>query len=177
MTQSKWTVDASHSALEFSVKHMMISRVRGVFNEFDANIQADPTDLTDATIEFNVDVASIDTRNNDRDEHLRSDDFFAVEKYPKMTFKATDIREKEDNHYAVTGDLTIRDTTNPVTFDMSFEGEQTDPWGNTVAGFRGETSINRKEFGLTWNATLEKGGVLVGDEVKINLELELHKTE
>jgi len=175
MTKTKWNVDAAHSEIGFSVKHMMISKAKGTFNDFDANIEMDPNNLEDASIEFTIDVKSIDTKNEDRDNHLRSDDFFDVDNYPKITFNATDIKKKSEEQYDVTGDLTMRGTTKPVTFDITFGGEQTDPWGNTVAGFSGETSINRKEFGLTWNATLEKGGVLVGEDVKINLELELHK--
>ena len=175
MAKTKWTVDTNHSEIGFSVRHMMISTAKGVFNDFDANIEMDPNNLEDANIEVSIDVNSIDTRNEDRDNHLRSDDFFDVENHPKIIFKATDIQKKNDNNSDVTGDLTLRGTTKPVTFDITFGGEQTDPWGNTVAGFSGETSINRKEFGLTWNSTLETGGVLVSEDVKINLELELQK--
>jgi len=176
MAKTIWTVDATHSSIEFVVRHMMISRAKGVFNMYDAKVEADPEDLTDATIEFSVDVNSIDTRHQDRDDHLRSADFFDVENHPDMTFQATDIKKKSENNYDVTGDLTIRGTTKSVTFDMTFEGQSKDPMsGNEVAGFSGNGKLNRKDFGLTWNTTLETGGVLVGDEVKINLELELHK--
>ncbi|TQS75751.1 YceI family protein [Ornithinibacillus gellani] len=175
MSKVKWTVDAGHSMLEFSVKHMMISRVKGVFNDFEANILADPQDLTDAEIEFTVDLGSIDTRKKDRDDHLRSADFFDVENHPQMNFKATDIQKTSENEYDVTGDMTIRGTTKPVTFNMTFEGQHKDPWGNEVAGFSGHGKLNRKEFGLTWNATLETGGVLVGEDININIEIEAHK--
>lgn len=175
MSKVKWTVDAGHSMLEFSVKHMMISRVKGVFNEFEANILADPQDLTDAEIEFTVDLSSIDTRKKDRDDHLRSADFFDVENHPQMNFKATNIQKTSENEYDVTGDMTIRGTTKPVTFHMTFEGQHKDPWGNEVAGFSGHGKLNRKEFGLTWNATLETGGVLVGEDININIEIEAHK--
>jgi len=176
MAKTTWNVDVAHSSIEFVVRHMMISRAKGVFNVYDAKIEADPEDLTDATIEFSVDVNSIDTRQQDRDDHLRSADFFDVENHPHMTFQAIDIKKKSKNNYDVTGDLTIRGTTKPVTFDMTFEGQSKDPMsGNEVAGFSGSAKLNRKDFGLTWNTTLETGGVLVGDEVKINLELELHK--
>jgi polyisoprenoid-binding protein YceI len=175
MTKSVWTVDKSHSSLEFTVKHMMISKVRGVFNEFDAVVEADPNDLTDAKIEFSVNVNTIDTRNEDRDNHLRSNDFFDMENHPKMTFVATEIKRKSGDNYDVTGDLTLRGVTKPVTFDMTMEGVNKDPWGNEVAGFSGTGKLNRKDFGLVWNAALETGGVLVGEDVKINIEIEAHK--
>ncbi|ASK63693.1 hypothetical protein CFK37_16780 [Virgibacillus phasianinus] len=175
MAKVKWNVDAAHSSLEFVVKHMMISKAKGVFNDFEAEIEADPENLEDAKIEFNVDISSIDTRKKDRDDHLRSADFFDAENHPKMTFVATDIKKKSDNNYDVTGDLTIRGTKKPVTFDIDYEGTGKDPWGNEVAGFSGSTKISRKEFGLTWNAALETGGVMVGDEVKINVEIEAVK--
>jgi polyisoprenoid-binding protein YceI len=175
MTKAVWNIDKSHSSLEFTVKHMMISKVKGVFNEFDATVEADVNDLTDATVEFSVDLKSIDTRNEDRDNHLRSNDFFDIESHPKMTFVASDIKKKSDNEYDVVGDLSLRGVTKPVTFDLTMEGVHKDPWGNEVAGFSGSTKLNRKDFGLVWNAALETGGVLVGEEVKINIELEAHK--
>lgn len=176
MAKTTWTIDTTHSSIEFVVKHMMISKAKGVFNIYDAKIKADPKDLTDATIEFSIDVNSIDTRQKDRDDHLRSADFFDVENHPHMTFQATDIKKKAENNYDVTGDLTIRGTTKPVTFDITFEGQSRDPMsGNEVVGFSGNGKLKRTDFGLTWNTALETGGVLVGDEVKINLELELHK--
>lgn len=177
MAKANWKVDASHSSLEFEVKHMMISKVKGVFNDFNATIVADVNDLTDAEIEFTVALNSIDTRNDDRDNHLRSGDFFDVDNYPQMFFKATDIRMKATNVYEVIGDLTIRGVTKQVPFMINFMGQHKDPWGNEVAGFSGESTINRKDFGLTWNAALETGGVLVGEDIKINIELEAHKVE
>ncbi|SFB39548.1 Polyisoprenoid-binding protein YceI [Lentibacillus halodurans] len=178
MAKTAWNVDTVHSEVGFSVKHMMISKAKGTFNEFDAVIEADPDDLTDSKVEATIDVSSIDTRNKDRDDHLRSADFFDVENHPKATFTATDIEKKSDNNYDVTGDLTLVGTTKPVTFNVVFEGQSKDPMsGNMVAGFSGETTINRKDFGLTWNAAVETGGVLVGDEVKINFEIEAHKAE
>ena len=127
MTKAKWVVDPVHSNVDFSVKHMMISRVKGTFHQFDATIEADPTDLTTANIEFSVDLSSIDTRNKDRDGHLLSADFFDVEKHPKMTFKATKIIKKDEGEYEVTGELTIRGTTREETFDVEFEGVAKDP--------------------------------------------------
>ncbi|WP_163970848.1 YceI family protein [Oceanobacillus halotolerans] len=176
MTKAVWNVDKAHSEVGFSVKHMMISKAKGSFNEFDATIEADPEDLTDAKIEFTIDVNSIDTRQQDRDDHLRSADFFDVENYPKVEFVATDIKKKSDNNYDVTGDLTLKGTTKPVTLDVVVEGPSKDPMsGNEAAGFSGSTKINRKDFGLTWNVAVETGGVLVGEEVTINFEIEAHK--
>ncbi|WP_047982189.1 YceI family protein [Ornithinibacillus contaminans] len=175
MAKAVWAIDKGHSSLEFSVKHMMMSKVKGVFNDFEATVEADVNDLTDAKIEFTVDLNSIDTRKEDRDNHLRSGDFFDVENYPTMTFVATTINKTADNLYDVTGDLTIRGVTKPVTFEITVEGVHKDPWGNEVAGFTGEGKLNRKDFGLVWNAALETGGVLVGEDVTINIELEAHK--
>lgn len=176
MAKAKWVVDTVHSSIDFSVKHMMISTVKGTFHNFDASIEADPTDLTTADIEFNVDVASIDTRNSDRDNHLRAADFFDAEQYPKMTFKSTNIVKKSENEYDVTGDLTIRGTTHPETFSVTFEGQSKDPMsGSEKAGFSGEGKIKRSDYGLEWNVALETGGVLVGDEIKISLEIEAAK--
>ncbi|HEU5140494.1 MAG TPA: YceI family protein [Bacillales bacterium] len=173
MAKSNWKVDPAHSSLDFSVKHMMISKVKGTFHDFGASVEADPADLTDANIQFTVDVSSIDTRNGDRDGHLKSGDFFNAEEYPEMTFQSTNITKKSDGEYDVTGDLTIRGTTRPATFELTFEGQSKDPMsGNHVVGFSGEGKINRSEFGLEWNAALETGGVLIGDEVKIFIEIE-----
>lgn len=176
MTKTVWNVDTAHSEIGFSVKHMMISKAKGSFDDFSAEIEADVDDLTDSKVEVKIDASSINTRQEGRDEHLRSADFFDVEKYPNITFVATDIKKKSDNNYDVTGDFTMVGTTKPVTIDVVFEGQSKDPMsGNTVAGFSGETTINRKDFGLTWNAAVETGGVLVGDEVKIHIEIEAHK--
>lgn len=177
MTNSKWTVDSAHSSVEFSVKHMMIAKVKGVFNEFIANIEANPTDLTTAKIDFTVDLASIDTRNKDRDAHLRSADFFDVENNPSMTFKSTGIENTGDGEYDVTGDLTIAGVSRSETFSVTFEGQGKDPWGNEKVGFSAEGKINRSDYGLTWNAALETGGVLVGDAIKISLQIEAGKAE
>ncbi|GGB48791.1 hypothetical protein F3157_18980 [Virgibacillus dakarensis] len=176
MAKSTWLIDPVHSSLEFVVKHMMVSKAKGVFQDFEATVVADPEDLTNAEIEFVIDVNSINTRKEDRDNHLRSADFFDVENHPKMTYKVTDITKKSAHHYDVTGDLTIRGTTKPVTFDVTFEGQHKDPMsGNIVAGFSGTAEINRKDFGLTWNAALETGGVVVGEKVKLNVEIEAQK--
>jgi polyisoprenoid-binding protein YceI len=175
MALTKWAVDTAHSSIDFSVKHMMVSRTKGTFHNFEASVEADPSDLTTANIEVAIDLDSIDTRNNDRDNHLKSADFFDVENYPKITFKSTDIKKTDDGEYDVTGDMTIHGTTKPVTLNVEFEGQGKDPWGNEVAGFSGEGKIKRSDFGLTYNAALETGGVLIGDDVKISIQIEASK--
>lgn len=175
MAKTVWNVDASHSSVDFSVKHMMIAKVKGTFHKFEASINADPEDLTTADIEFTVDMSSIDTRSEDRDNHLRSADFFDVENHPNMTFKSTSIKKTGDNEYDVTGDLTIRGVTKQETFKVVYEGGGKDPWGNERAGFSAEGTIKRTDYGLVWNAALETGGVLVGEDVKISLEIEATK--
>lgn len=172
MAKTKWSVDAAHSSLDFSAKHMMVTTVRGQFTKFDAEIVADPEDLTTAEITFTIDTASVDTRSADRDNHLKSADFFEVEKYPTMIFKATKITAKGNNQYDVTGDFTIRDVTKPATFAITYEGQVKDPWGNMKAGFTGETKLSRKDWNLTWNAALEAGGVLISDQIKISLDIQ-----
>jgi polyisoprenoid-binding protein YceI len=175
MAKATWVVDKAHSSVDFSVRHMMIAKVKGTFHEFDAKIEADPEDLTTAQIEFTVDLNSVDTRNADRDNHLRSPDFFDVANHPKLTFKATNIVKTGDNEYDVTGDLTLHGVTRSETFKVTYEGGGKDPWGNEKAGYTVEGKINRGDYGLKWNAPLETGGVLVGEEVKINVEIEALK--
>lgn len=170
----KYVVDKSHSSIGFQVKHMMVSKVKGTFEEYNAVVEAaDLADLTTAQISFGFDVASINTKSDDRDNHLKSADFFDVETYPEMKFTSTAITGA-GQAYEVTGDLTIKDVTKPVTFEVTYNGKGTNPWGVEVYGFEAEASINREAFGLTWNAALETGGVLVGKEIKINLEFELN---
>ncbi|RAV16444.1 YceI family protein [Paenibacillus contaminans] len=175
MANTKWAVDASHSSLDFSVKHMMIAKVKGTFHAFEAQIEADPSDLTSASIRFDIDLNSIDTKNSDRDAHLRSADFFEIEKYPKLTFVATSIERTGDGEYDVTGDVSLHGVTRSETFEVSFEGAGKDPWGNEKAGFSAKGSLKRSDYGLTYNAVLETGGVLIGDEVKISIEIEAAK--
>ena len=171
---TKYTVDASHSSVGFEVKHMMVSKVKGSFDSFTADVEAtDLADLTTAQITFELDVNSINTRNEDRDNHLRSADFFNAEEFGKITFKSTDISGAGED-FTLTGDLTIRDTAKPVTFTVEYGGKGVNPWGAEVYGFEASAKINREEFGLTWNAALETGGVLVGKDIKINVELELN---
>lgn len=170
-----WKADPTHSLIGFSVRHLMISRVRGQFNKFDVEMQGDPDDLTNAKLRAEIDVASIDTRVEDRDNHLRSADFFEVDRFPKMTFESKKITATGANQYQVEGDLTIRDVTKPVTWTLHAAGTAKDPWGNERFVFSGETKLNRSEFGLTWNAPLETGGVLVSDDVNIEIDVQLVK--
>lgn len=170
---ARWALDPSHSLIEFAVRHLMISTVKGRFGAFEGVITADPNDLTNAAIEVNIDVASIDTRDAKRDEHLRSADFFDAARFPQITFKSRKVsRAAGAGEYSVLGDLTIRGVTRPVTLEAAFSGRGKDPWGNERAAFSATGSIDRKDFGLTWNAALETGGVVVGDQVKISIEVE-----
>ncbi|MBB6691860.1 YceI family protein [Cohnella xylanilytica] len=175
MAKSNWAVDVSHSAIDFSVKHMMIAKVKGSFHSFEAQISADPADLTTADIAFQIDLSSVDTRNGDRDAHLKSADFFDVENHPKLLFKATKIVSKGEGEYEVTGDVTLHGVTRPETFAVTYEGAGKDPWGNEKAGFSATGSLKRSDYGLTYNAVLETGGVLIGDEVKVSIEIEAAK--
>jgi polyisoprenoid-binding protein YceI len=168
-----WTIDPAHSRVGFAVRHMMFATVRGHFGSFDGVLNLDASQPENSSVEGTVDVASINTGEPDRDNHLRSPDFFDVENYPTMSFRSTRIEAKGGNRYLVHGDMTIKDVTRPITFDVEYGGEGRDPWGNTRRGFSASTSINRKDFDLTWNVALETGGWLVGDEVKIEIEQEV----
>ncbi|NLN27657.1 MAG: YceI family protein [Firmicutes bacterium] len=174
---SRWVIEPTHSLVEFTVRHMMIANVKGRFSEVEGEVIGDPHDLTGATIQVSINTASVDTRVADRDNHLRSADFFDSENYPQMTFKSTKITKTGEGEYRIDGELTIRDVTNPITLEATFEGAGKDPWGGERAGFSAKGKLNRKDYGLTWNAALETGGVLVSDEVKINIEVELLKQE
>ncbi|MFT4258456.1 YceI family protein [Microbacterium sp.] len=165
-----WALDPAHSEVTFSVRHMMISKVRGTFGVKSATITA-PENPLEAKVTASVDVASIDTKDEGRDAHLRSADFFDTEHFPTMDFVSTGVRI-EDGDFLVDGDLTIRGVTKPVTFEVEFGGFGTDPWGNYKAGASAKTVIDREDFGLTWNAALETGGVLVGKDVTITLDLQ-----
>ncbi|AJH78006.1 YceI family protein [Heyndrickxia coagulans] len=178
MAKTKWAVDYAHSTIDFTVKHMMISKVKGSFQNFEVELEADPQDLTDANISFIVDASSISTKNDDRDNHLRSADFLDVEQYPKITFVSKSVTKAGNNEYNVTGDLTIRGVTKEETFKVTFEGISKNPMsGAETAGFSAEGTVKRSNYGLTWNAALETGGVLVGDEIKFTVELEASKAE
>lgn len=174
---TKWIVDATHSSAGFSVKHMMVSNVKGSFTGIEGSVEGDIENLSNANINFKLDVNTINTNNTDRDNHLRSDDFFAVEQYPTITFNSTEIVKTKEDEYDVTGDLTVKDVTKKKTFKVSRTGAGKNPWGVDVVGFETETKISRKEFGLTWNQALETGGVLVGDDIKISVELQVNPAE
>jgi polyisoprenoid-binding protein YceI len=168
-----WRVDPSHSHAEFAVRHLMISTVKGRFADVTGTLIGDETDPDNAAIELTIPVAGIDTREQQRDAHLRSADFFEVERYPDIRFRSTRIARLGSGQFTVTGDLTIRDTTRPVTLTVESGGRGKDPWGGERIGFAATTTINRKDFGLHWNQALETGGVVVGNEVKISVDLEL----
>ena len=168
-----WNVDPSHSTVGFVARHLMISKVRGTFTAFTGTIEI-AEDRLDSTVSASVDMASVSTGDEGRDGHLRTGDFFDVEQYPTMTFVSTGIRP-DGGDFVLTGDLTIKGVTRSVVFDLEFEGVAVDPWGNTKAGFTASTEISRKDFGLEWNVALEAGGVLVGDKVKIQLDIQAVK--
>lgn len=172
---ANWNLDKSHSEINFKVKHMMITNVTGSFTDFDVNAQAETDDFSSAEISFTARTASVNTANEQRDGHLKSADFFDVEKFPELRFKSTSFSKKSGDLYTLSGDLTIKDVTRPVVLNVEFGGINTDPWGNVKAGFSLAGVINRKDFGLGWNATLETGGVLVGEEVKLLAEIQLAK--
>ncbi|MBP2436172.1 YceI family protein [Microbacterium amylolyticum] len=169
-TPGTYVLDAAHSDVGFEVRHMMMSKVRGHFEVKEATFVL-PENPLDASVEATVDVASLNSRDEGRDQHLRSADFFDAETYPKITFVSTQVRE-EDGGLVVDGDLTIKDVTKSVTFALDIGGFGTDPWGGSKAGATATATINREDFGLTWNAALETGGVLVGREVKLTLDLQ-----
>lgn len=171
---TEWQIDPAHSAAHFSVRHLMISNVRGEFSKLSGKVILDSADLTRSSVEISLETASVNTREPQRDEHLRSADFFDVANHPLMTFQSKRIEAAGPDHFKLTGDLTIRGVTKGVTFDV--EGPtppQKDPWGNVRAGVTATAKINRKDFGLVYNALIEGGGVMVGDEVKITIEAEL----
>ncbi len=172
---STYKIDPAHSEITFKVKHLMITNVTGSFTKFDATLESDKEDFSDAKISFDADVASITTNNEQRDTHLKSEDFFAAEKFPKLSFVSTSFTKKGEDAYKLTGDLTIRDTTKTVELDVEYGGTVTDPWGQVKAGFEINGKINRKEFGLGWGAVTEAGGVVVSDEVKLHLGVQMVK--
>lgn len=168
-----YSIDTSHSEIGFTVRHMMFAKVRGQFKTWTATLDYDAADPTRSTIQAHVDTASIDTREEKRDAHLRSGDFFDAEKFPKMTFESKRIEAAGKGKYKLVGDLTIRDATHEVSLDVEETGRGTDPWGNARLGFTATTSISRSRWGLTWNQALEAGGVLVSDKVDIELEAQV----
>jgi polyisoprenoid-binding protein YceI len=172
-TKTLWKIDPTHSEVQFKVKHLVISTVTGNFGSFEGGIETEGDDFENAEAYFSADIESITTNNEDRDNHLKSDDFFNAEKYPQLTFESTTFEKVGDQRYKVTGDLTIRDITKEIELDVVHGGTVGDPYGNTKAGFEIEGKINRKEFGLTWDAVTEAGNVVVGDEIKLQLNVQL----
>ncbi len=175
MTVQKWAIDPTHSEIQFKVKHLMITTITGYFKEFSANAVSNGGDFSNATVSFEAKTASVDTNNQQRDEHLKSADFFDAEKFPVLRFVSTLMEKKDENSYKLKGNLTIKDVTKPVVLDAEFAGLMKDPWGNQKAGFSLSGKINRKDWGLNWNAALETGGVLVSDEVRLYCEIQLNR--
>lgn len=170
-----YKIDVDHSDIMFKVKHLMISTVTGIFKKFDATLDVSEQDLSDAKVWFEADVDSVDTKNDQRDGHLKSDDFFNAEQFPKMTFKSTSIEKTGGDEYELTGDLTIRDITKPVRLKVEYNGTTKDPWGFERMGFEIIGKINRKEYGLKWSAVTEAGGLVVADDVKLAMNVEMVK--
>ena len=172
--RTQWKLDATHTSVEFSAKHLMITTVKGRIADVEGTIEIDEKNPKNSSVEAVLKAASIDSRTTQRDDHLRSGDFLNVEKFPEIRFRSTKI-EGGREEFKLTGDLTIRDVTKPITLDVTFEGETKDPWGGERAGFSAKGKIDRRDFGLTWNQVLEAGGVAVGNEIKINVEVEAIK--
>lgn len=172
-----WQIDPTHSEVGFSVKHLMISTVRGRFSGVKGSVFLDSDDISRSSVEVEIDATTIDTREEKRDGHLRSPDFFDVEKFPKITFRSRRIEPVGGDRYRVTGDLTIRDVTREVILEATDEGRGRDPWGGERAGFTATGKIDRREFGLTWNQALETGGVLVSNDIKLSIEAQAVKAQ
>jgi polyisoprenoid-binding protein YceI len=172
--RTQWKLDATHTSVEFSAKHLMITTVKGRIADVEGTIEIDEKNPKNSSVEAVLKAASIDSRTTQRDDHLRSGDFLNVEKFPEIRFRSTKI-EGGREEFKLTGDLTIRDVTKPITLDVTFEGETKDPWGGERAGFSAKGKFDRRDFGLTWNQVLEAGGVAVGNEIKINVEVEAIK--
>ena len=170
-----WTIDVAHTEVNFAVRHMMISNVRGQFQKFSGTIDFDETNPANTTVAVQIEVAGLNTRDEKRDAHLKSPDFFDAEKYPYLTFLSTRVDVKDKTHAVLYGNLVIRDLSHEVALDVEFNGLAKSPWGTTNAGFTAKTQIKRKNWGLNWNVALETGGLLVGDDIQISIELEIVK--
>lgn len=175
MATTKWVVDPTHSEIGFKIKHLMITNVSGKFEAFEAEVQTEGEDFATAQIEARIKTSSINTNNLQRDEHLRNSDFFEVEKHPEILFTSTRVEKIDNDNFVLHGNLTLKGTTRPVKLDIEYSGITSDPWGNQRAGFIITGKINRNEFGLNFNAALETGGLVLGEEVKINSEVQLIK--
>lgn len=172
-----YAIDASHSRVGFVARHAMVTKVRGSFNEFEGTGYFDADQPANSHLELVIKAASIDTRNADRDGHLRGNDFFDMDEYPKITFRSTSVEQTGHAEYRVTGDLTIKGITKPVSVDFDYTGAVVDPWGNQRIGLEGNTTINRKDWGVSWNAALEAGGVLVSEKVTLEFEVSAVRTD
>jgi polyisoprenoid-binding protein YceI len=177
MTTQTWQIDSAHSGIHFSVRHLVIAKVRGQFTRWSGTLNVPEGDFGRATVDVTIDATSIDTGVADRDAHLRSADFFDVASFPELTFRGRRVEPKGGDRFALVGDLTIRGTTREVALDVESAGQTKDPWGNVRAGFAARTAVDRKEFGLTWNQVLEAGGVMVADKVEIEIEVEAVRQE
>lgn len=175
MGKSNWVIDPTHSEIGFKVKHMMFTNVSGKFTQFEASIENEDDAFETSTINFTADVNSVDTANADRDNHLRGADFFDADNFAKLSFKSTGVQKVNEGEYKINGDLTIKDVTKNITLEAEYSGLMKDPWGNTKIGLSLNGKINRKDFGLTWNAALETGGVLVGEDIKLAAEVQFVK--
>ena len=172
-----WTIDPAHTSVNFAAKHMMVTTVRGHLGPISGAIELDENDFTNSEIEVVIDVANLHSRDERRDTHLKSGDFFDVENFPSATFKSTRIERTGEDSYKVTGDLTVRDVTREVVLDTQFEGFTSNPWGQKLVAFTATTKLNRKDFGLNWNVALEAGGVLVGENIKLDIDVEAIKQQ
>jgi polyisoprenoid-binding protein YceI len=170
---NKWAIDPAHSEIHFKVKHLVISTVSGSFDKFEGELLNSKDDFSDAVITFSADVDSVNTNQLDRDGHLKSADFFDAQNHPKLTFKSSSLAKKSDSGYVLKGDITIRGTSKPIELAVEYGGTVQDPWGNTKAGFEITGKLNRKDFGLNWSAVTEAGGIVVADEIKLQLNIEL----
>jgi polyisoprenoid-binding protein YceI len=174
-TATKWVLDPMHSEVQFKVKHLVISTVSGFFKSFEGELDTENDDFSDAKISFSLDINSIDTNQSQRDEHLKSAEFFDAEKYPKISFKSTSFTKAGDDEYKLVGGLTVKGVTKPVTLDVEFGGAADDFYGNTKAGFEISGKINRKDFGLTWSGVTEAGAVVVGEDIKLLINVQFAK--
>ncbi|MDX5324692.1 MAG: YceI family protein [Bacteroidota bacterium] len=177
MSKQKWTIDNTHTNIHFKAKHLMITTVTGTFKEFSGEVITEGDDFNKASFQFEAQVASVDTGSSDRDNHLRSDDFFNAEEFPTLSFRGNSIENVEGNEYDLKGEMTIRDVTRPVTLRVEVGGVAVDPWGNTKAGFSFKGKLNRKDFGLKFHVVNEAGNLLVSDEIKLDGEVQLAKVE
>lgn len=177
MATQRWNIDTGHSGVHFTARHMVVAKVRGVFSRWEGVIDFDEQDPSLSKVSVRIEAASIDTREEKRDAHLRSADFLDAEKFPHITFESTKVEKRGENEYAVTGNLSIHGVTRPVVLEAEYLGGGKDPWGQERIGFHAKTTINRKDFGLNWNQMLEAGGVLVGDKLEIELDIEAVKAQ